>query len=74
MKSLIRQKEEIDKNILMYLEEEVLNIKLSAEDMVECATNMRGQGYTTFLVSRERFIKNVDKLSSEIKNVISHNA
>ena len=37
------------------------NLKDLAENMAECATNIQGQGYASFIASRENFLSELEK-------------
>ena len=63
---LLQQKEVINLAILKSLEERVLSIRTAAENMVECATNIKGQGYITFIQSRDDFLNRVEHLQEEL--------
>jgi len=46
-------------------------IRTMAEHMAECATNIQGQGYTTFIYSRDIFLKKLDTMLLEYSNFLS---
>ena len=72
LSNLFEQKQILNLAILKSLLDEVVCIRLAAEDMVECATNIKGQGYTSFINSREEFLKKIDHFEKELtKNVDS---
>lgn len=62
---LLKQKNVLNRDIMKCLDEELSNLKQSADNMAECATNMRGQGYQTFIQSREDFIEKVKNLQKQ---------
>lgn len=66
VKELIDQKKGIDCKILGCIESDIIALKIAAENMVECATNIKGQGYISFIQSREAFMETVEKLHESI--------
>ena len=40
-----------------------------ADEMAECATTFKGQGYTGFLKSRDKFVGVLDEINSEYKEL-----
>lgn len=66
LNELVQKRQDLSCDILKCLHEEVLSIKLSAEDMLECATNIKGQGYSMFIKSRETFLAKIDSLQDQI--------
>jgi hypothetical protein len=64
--NLLEQKLSLNRAIVRSLREEVLSIKLAAENMAECATNIKGQGYLTFINSRENFLSKIDLFEKEL--------
>ena len=66
LQEMIQKRQDITCDILKCLQKEVTEIKVSAEYMIECATNIKGQGYSTFISSRQDFLDRIDNLSSEL--------
>jgi hypothetical protein len=64
---LIQQRQNINSNICKCLISQLADIKVSAENMCECATDIRGQGYSTFLQSREDFICKINDLQQQLQ-------
>lgn len=64
--SFIEQKNQLNQNIKQLLRDEIVDVKLSAEEMVECATNLSGQGYSCFMLARENFLEKIDKLQEDV--------
>ena len=62
LKELLVKRETLQGEIVTCLEDELSDIKSAADNMVECATNMKGQGYSSFIASREEFLGKVEKL------------
>lgn len=63
---LLKQRQVLQCSILKELDDEVVGIKVAAEYMVECATNIKGQGYSNFMSAREDFITKIDKLHDQL--------
>lgn len=63
-KRLITQQE-----ICTYLQDSLYRIKILADNMAECATDIKGQGYTSFVSARSEFIDLVDRLHDELTDV-----
>jgi hypothetical protein len=67
---LLDVKQKLNNSILQCFKDDVKSIKIAAETMAECATNIKGHGYLSFINSRDEFFKKVDLLEEEItKNV-----
>ena len=66
LSNLFEQKQILNRAILKSLQDEVVSIRLAAENMAECATNIKGQGYLSFINSREEFLNKVDHLQQEL--------
>ena len=71
---LVQARHNIQCNILQELNNEVIAIKVAAEDMIECATNIKGQGYSNFINSREVFLSKIDELHNQIVSCIDINS
>ena len=69
MQDLIQKKQELSTDIHLFLGKEFSNIKRAADTMVECATNIHGQGYSVFITSREDFFSRIDTLQKYIDSV-----
>lgn len=63
---LIDQRKSINDKILGCLESDIVAVKIAAESMAECATDIKGQGYASFMQSREAFMDTVEKLHEHI--------
>lgn len=70
---LVKQRQDLQCSILKELNNEVLTIKLAADYMVECATNIKGQGYSSFINAREEFLSRIDALQQQITASIDLN-
>jgi Na+/phosphate symporter len=66
LQTLMQKRRDLNNDILNSLQQEVLEIKESAENMIECATNITGQGYPTFISARKDFLKKLDKFSQQL--------
>lgn len=66
LQQLIKERQELNCSILSILEAEVTAIKIAADNMAECATNIKGQGYSMFIRSREDLMEKIDKLRIEL--------
>jgi len=66
VKELVDQKRSIDDRILGCIESDIVAVKVAAENMAECATDIKGQGYACFMQSRESFMETVEKLHEHI--------
>jgi hypothetical protein len=67
LNTLVQARQNITCDIIDILKSEVTNIKVCAEDMIECATNIKGQGYTAFIHSREEFLDKINSLYSQLE-------
>ena len=68
LKNLVQQRHNINCDIIECLQDDIRNIKILAETMVECATNIKGQGYSTFISAREDFLSSIDSLYQQIED------
>lgn len=66
VKELVDQRKGIEHKILSCIESDIIAVKIAAENMVECATDIKGQGYSCFMQSRETFMETVEKLHDHI--------
>lgn len=72
LQELIQQKDNLNYNMLNYLIEQITSIQISAENMTECATNIKGQGYISFIDSRNLFLSKIDNIKDEIRSIINN--
>lgn len=63
---LVQKRQNVNCDIIDCIKDQITNIKLSAENMIECATNIKGQGYSLFMQSREDFLEKIDSLKEQI--------
>lgn len=66
LQELVQKRQDICCDIINCLQEQITNIKVSAEEMIECATNIKGQGYSMFMRSREQFLEQIDALQRQV--------
>lgn len=52
-----------------YVMLEFINIKICAENMAECATNMKGHGYAVFMAARNEFFAKIDALQKYLEKM-----
>jgi hypothetical protein len=64
---LIQARQNITCDIIKYMRNEITNIKVCADEMIECATNIQGQGYSTFIRTREEFLDKIDALKQQLE-------
>lgn len=74
LQELIQQRQDVQCSIYKCLDDEVTAIKLAAEEMIECATNIKGQGYSLFIRSRQDFLDKIDQLHQQIEASASINS
>lgn len=67
---LIEKHDTIHQNLLVRLGDEVSDIRSLADTMAECATNMHGHGYVSFINAREEFMKAMDKFKDDMRKII----
>lgn len=63
---LVEKKHALNSEIMNHLIDQVFNIKEAAEYMSECATDMRGQGYSVFLQARENFLQKINEFQVQL--------
>lgn len=71
---LVEARNNIQNQICSYLMQELTNLMVIGENMAECATNIQGQGYSAFILSRDTFLKECGRLQDEIDqlNICTH--
>jgi hypothetical protein len=74
LQELVQQRANLNCAILQELQDDIRNIKLLGENMVECATNIKGQGYSSFMAARETFISKIDDLHSQLEDCLIINS
>lgn len=67
LKQLLNNRQVIEQNIAVCMRQELTSIKVDAENLVECAINMRGQGYSTFITAREDFLNRLETLACKFE-------
>lgn len=67
---LKQQRDNINNSLLKKLLEDKILIRTLADNMAEAATNIQGQGYSVFLNSREIFLSEIDRMSSEYSSFV----
>lgn len=63
---LLQKRRDLNSSIVGCLRDDIIDIRVTAEHMVECATNIRGHGYSEFIHTREEFIEKIDKLINQL--------
>lgn len=74
LQQMVQQRQDLNCDILSELKNAVVEIKMTAEDMIECATNIKGQGYSMFIRSRENFLDKIDMLQQQLETCLSINS
>jgi len=57
--------DQINEQLTVQMKEDLMNLKIMADEMIECATNIKGQGYCSFMASRERFFSSLEEMVNE---------
>ena len=57
LQDLLNQRYSIHMQLVKQLREDTDLLATKAETMAECATNIKGQGYSSFMTARDDFIK-----------------
>lgn len=66
LKELMQRRAELLNQLASQIYEDTTELILKAECMAECATNIKGQGYTAFISAREDFLHSVENFRKEI--------
>lgn len=62
LQELRAKQEQLQNQMLKQIKEDSILLRVLADNMAECATNIQGQGYATFLQARENFLTELDRL------------
>lgn len=65
MQTLIKERSEVLQRMQEQVKIDVQQIKCKAEHMVECATQISGHGYRSFIESREDFLKELNRFTED---------
>ena len=65
IESLKKQRDGINEQILAHMKQDASLLKVLADNMAECATNIQGQGYGSFVIARETFLSEVDRIQKD---------
>ncbi len=63
--NLIEQRTKINNLIIKKINDDKNRLRELADNMAESATNMHGQGYGAFIVSRDLFLSELDNISKD---------
>lgn len=66
LETLVNERNIAYRKICEYVSEQIGLVMMSGEHMAECATNIKGQGYSQFISSREAFLDQARSLQKEI--------
>lgn len=74
LQHLIEAREELQHKICQHLIDQLRNLTLAGENMAECATNIQGHGYSSFILARDFFMEQTRNLREEIEqlNTVTH--
>ena len=70
IKELIQRQNEFLNELHLQMCEDLKTIVSLAENMTECATNIKGQGYQSFIKSREEFIGSVNSFERDYRMLL----
>lgn len=73
LQELMIQRDSIYVQLLNQINDDSANLMVLADNMAECATNMQGQGYLTFIAARENFLREVSRLREEYSSLVTPN-
>ena len=62
MQQLMADQKAFTQRLCEQMKKDHTTVKQLAEDMAECATNIRGQGYSAFMDARNRFLTQIEKM------------
>lgn len=68
---LKKEQMKINNGFIEQIRGDTIVLRTLADNMAECATNIRGQGYTTFLSSRDTFLKSLDNMLKDYVSYLS---
>lgn len=73
--TLKKQRDDINSQMIDHLKKDTALLKTLADSMAECATNIHGHGYVTFVAARDEFLSQVDRIQKDYSYyVCSHEA
>ena len=55
IETLTKQHKELNRQLSEEIDRDTQRLKEMADDMAECATNIKGHGYSAFITAREQF-------------------
>lgn len=64
---LIEKRQNLNRDIFKCLLDDVSEIRCLAENMSECATDIKGQGFSTFIQARESFLYKIDVFQKQLE-------
>jgi hypothetical protein len=67
LNQMLNARQQLNADIVNCLAEEVSQIRALADHMSECATNIKGQGYSTFVQARDDFMSKIDKFQEQLE-------
>ena len=74
LQELVTKRVTAQNDLCCYVHDALYRIKVLADNMAESATDIRGQGYISFVTSRSEFLDEVDRLHEEISTVCKCNS
>lgn len=69
IRDLMQQRSEILTKMAQQVHSDVGELARKAEHMAECATDIRGQGYSCFIAAREEFFTTLDKFKLDYSDL-----
>ena len=71
LQELLKHKDALHAQIVKQIETDSDSLKTLADNMAECASNMNGQGYNSFIASRESFLSDLNRVKSNYLNFVN---
>lgn len=61
LQELMKKRYDIHNQLVLQVHKDTDELAQMAENMAECATNIKGQGYISFIQARDNFMKQLNK-------------
>ena len=74
LQNLIKQRSDILNNMILQLDRDTADLAVKAENMAECATNIKGQGYCSFITAREEFLNALTQFKRDYTSLVKPNS
>jgi superoxide dismutase len=71
LQDLIKQQNTLHAKIVDQIENDTQTLQTLADNMAECASNMQGQGYSSFINARENFLSELQRIKGNYLSFVN---